>query len=496
MNFNSFTYVFFLAAATSLYWLLPRGPRLLMLLVASLVFYSFWNYAFIPLLFVSFVVDFLAALWIADLPDGRSRNAILIAALTVNLSILVTFKYLIFFVGQAEGLARLLGIDVGSGFSLPFHIILPLGISFYTFHSMSYTIDVWRRVIPPTREFILFADYVIFFPQLVAGPILRAGEVMWQLDWRPRFSWDDVIAGVRRVMAGLFLKCVLADNIAPLVDSGFRDFAPRDLGAIDVLVLAFLFGYQIYFDFAGYSQIAIGSARIMGIRFPENFDFPYLARNPRDFWRRWHISLSSWVRDYLYLPLCGVRAGTRSVDGLEVAARSGRQSLRRTAALWISWTLMGLWHGANWTFILWGLWHATLISAHRLFDRAKTRAMPGPLAWALMLPLVMIGWIPFRAATLDAALVMWGRLLTPDAWLRVGGPGLPVLLTLQRDSYYVAASVLMLIVAAWAVGRYVLPRLEHRPLAQAFAEGAAMAAMTPLVLLFLQPINQFIYFQF
>ena len=201
MIFNSLTYVLFLIIVSCLYWVLPRGSRLWMLLTASLLFYGFWNFNFIPLLFVSIVVDFLAALWVADMPDGWRRNAIMIAALSINLTILITFKYLIFIVGQAGGLARLLGIDVGTGFSLPFHIVLPLGISFYTFHSMSYTIDVWRRVIPATREFVLFANYVVFFPQLVAGPILRAGEVMWQLDRRASFAWDNVIAGVATELA-------------------------------------------------------------------------------------------------------------------------------------------------------------------------------------------------------------------------------------------------------------------------------------------------------
>jgi len=496
MIFNSLTYVLFLIIVSCLYWVLPRGSRLWMLLTASLLFYGFWNFNFIPLLFVSIVVDFLAALWVADMPDGWRRNAIMIAALSINLTILITFKYLIFIVGQAGGLARLLGIDVGTGFSLPFHIVLPLGISFYTFHSMSYTIDVWRRVIPATREFVLFANYVVFFPQLVAGPILRAGEVMWQLDRRASFAWDNVIAGVRRIMTGLFLKCVLADNIAPLVDNGFGNFTPTDLGAIDVVVLAFLFGFQIYFDFAGYSNIAIGSARIMGVRFPENFNFPYLAQNPREFWRRWHISLSSWVRDYLYLPLCGLRAGTHSVDGLEVAGRTSTSSLRRTSALWITWTLMGFWHGANWTFVLWGLWHAALISVHRLF--AGAAALPATAAWAITLPLVMLGWIPFRASNLADALAMWGRLVTPSAWVRIGwqGGSVPVLLTLHRDSYYVAASVMVLIVGAWAAERYVLARLERSPAGLMLADATAMAVMTPMVFLFLRPINQFIYFQF
>ncbi|HEY0302709.1 MAG TPA: MBOAT family O-acyltransferase, partial [Rhizomicrobium sp.] len=398
---------------------------------------------------------------------------------------------------QAEGLARLLGIDVGTGFSLPFHIVLPLGVSFYTFHSMSYTIGVWRRVVKPTREFVLFADYVMFFPQLVAGPILRAGEIMWQLDRRPRFDAADIVAGVQRIASGLFLKCVLADNIAPYVDAGFG-FKPQEIGAIDVMVLAFLFGFQIYFDFAGYSHIAMGSARLMGIRFPENFNFPYLATSPRDFWQRWHISLSSWIRDYLYLPLCGLRAGTRSVDGLSVAGNTGPHPLRRTMALWVTWVLMGFWHGANWTFALWGVWHAAILSLHRLKMSITDVRPPALIGWAVTLPLMMIGWIPFRAQSMEAALALWGRLITPAAYVRpeTRGGGFPLWVSLHRDSYYIVAVVMLLIVAAWAVRSYIMPRLAERPMTLAIAEAAAFAVITPLVFLFLRPGSQFIYFQF
>ncbi|MEX0751337.1 MAG: MBOAT family O-acyltransferase [Xanthobacteraceae bacterium] len=498
MIFNSLTYILFLTLCCVLYWVLPRQPRLWMIFIASIVFYGFWNFWFVPLLLFSVVVDFCAGLWIERLAAGWRRNAVLIGSLSVNLLILGTFKYLVFFVGQAEGLARALGIDVGAGFSLPFHIILPLGVSFYTFQSMSYTIDVWRRVTPAVHEFVLFASYVIYFPQLVAGPILRAGEVMWQLDRRPQFQAADLIAGSRRILAGLFLKCVLADNIAPLVDSGFAGFAPRELGAIDIVVLAFLFGFQIYFDFAGYSHIALGSARLMGIRFPENFNFPYMAPNPREFWRRWHISLSSWIRDYLYLPLCGVRGGTRSVDGLDVAGRVGPHPLRRTFALWVTWGLMGLWHGANWTFVLWGFWHAAVLSVHRLISRIAHREPPAIVGWAFTLPLMMLGWIPFRAENIDTALALWVRVVTPSAWLRpeTQGGGFPFWLALHRDSYYVAAAVLLLIVAAWAARNFLMPSMERRPFATALAEAAAFAVMTPLIFLYLRPINQFIYFQF
>jgi len=493
MIFNSLTYLIFLGLAVCLYWWLRRTPRLWMLFAVCLLFYGFWSFSFVPLLLFSIAVDYTAALWIDSLPDGRKRNAVMIGALTINLLIMGTFKYLIFFVGQAEGLARLLGFDVGAGFSLPFHIILPLGISFYTFHSMSYTIDVWRRVIPAERQFVLFADYVVFFPQLVAGPILRAGEVMWQLDRRPRFSCDDLVEGARRILSGLFLKCVLADNIAGFVDNGFARNAPGDLGAIDVIVLAFLFGFQIYFDFAGYSHIALGSARLMGIRFPENFNFPYLASTPREFWRRWHISLSSWIRDYLYLPLCGVQPGTRSVDGIDVQERVG--SLRRFIALWITWILMGLWHGANWTFAVWGLWHAALINLNRVVSHITGARTHAVIAWAFTLPLIMLGWIPFRAPDVETTFALWHRLVMADAWIRTGG-GMPLRLSLHRDYYYVTALVMVLIVTAWAARTWVMPWAERRPAAGHFGQAVAAAIMVPLIFLYLRPISQFIYFQF
>ncbi len=499
MIFNSLTYLTFLALFCALYWFLPRKQRLWMLFCASLIFYGFWDWAFIPLLLVSVVVDFTAGQLLERLPDGPRRRAVLLVAVGINLLILGIFKYTIFFTEQFAGLSGLLGFQSSGDFSVGLHIVLPLGISFYTFQSMSYTIDVWRRVYPAQREFVLFATYVIFFPQLIAGPILRAGEVIWQLDQRVAFAWDDMGAGVRRVLSGLFLKCVLADNLAPLVDAGFaRDAA--ELGALDVMTLSFLFGFQIYFDFAGYSHIALGSARLMGIRLPENFNFPYLATNMREFWRCWHISLSSWIRDYLYLPLCGVHGGTLSREGLAVAVvkTSVPHSLRRTAALWITWFLMGLWHGANWTFVIWGLWHAGLIGLQRVFASLKLPRVPGVIAWAITLPLVMLGWIPFRAETVAQTLELWGRLLTVSAWSRPAteGSGIPFWLALSRDSYYVAASVLIAIMLAAFVNSAVLPRLASRPLPASLAEGIAFAFAVPLIFLFLQQTEQFIYFQF
>lgn len=498
MIFNSLTFLTFLLAVCVLYWLLPRRPRIWMLVAASITFYGFWSFAFVPLLMASVVVDYCAGLYMAGRPDGWRRTAVMVAAVTANLSLLVFFKYAFFFAEQVDGLARLLGMDVAPGtFSLGFHIILPWGISFYTFQSMSYTIDVWRRNAEAERDFGLFAAYVIYFPQLVAGPILRAGEVIWQLDRRPDFSWENVSSGASRILSGLFLKCVLADNIAPLVNRGFA-LPPAELGGVDVLTLSFLFGFQIYFDFAGYSLIAIGAARTMGIYFPENFNFPYLADSPRDFWKRWHISLSSWIQDYLYLPLCGVPGGRQSGHGLDAAGTSGPHPVRRIMALWVTWFLMGLWHGANWTFAVWGLWHAGLVSLYRLARRFSPWQAPFWLSWPLTLIAVMLGWIPFRAESIGQTLALWGRLVSYDAWLRpaAAGGNFPLWMGLHRDSYYAAGAVMVAIIGAYLVDRWVMPWLERRPAAAALAEGAAFAFAVPLVFFFLRQTTQFIYFQF
>lgn len=343
MIFNSITYLVFLPVVVLLYWILPYRSRLILIFGASLTFYGFWRVEFLPLLLLSVSVDYLVARRMPSSTDyGRKR--LLLVSLFVNLGLLFYFKYLIFFADNAIGFANLLGIEIDP---IALKIILPLGISFYTFQTISYTVDVYRGLIKPEKDFILYGCYVTFFPQLIAGPVLRAAEVMHQFARRVPFSWDDITAGSWRVLFGLFLKVVLADNIAPFVDSGFA-MPVSTMSAIDVWTLAFIFGFQIYFDFSAYSHIALGSARMMGICFPENFNFPYIATSPKDFWRRWHISLSSWIRDYLYLPLAGIKVHGRSVGGLANATVDKKHQ----KALFFTWAIMGLWHGANWTFLV------------------------------------------------------------------------------------------------------------------------------------------------
>ncbi len=484
MIFNSVTFLLLLGIVLGLYWVLPRRPRLWMLFLASMTFYGFWRVEFLPVMLASTIVDYVAARGIHSSANSVRRRLYLGLSLITNLGLLFYFKYLIFAATNVTGLLQFLGFEVQPP---GFEIILPLGISFYTFQTISYTVDVYRRFIEPERDFVLYGCYVTFFPQLVAGPILRAREVIPQLDERPRIDLSDLTVGFSRVLSGLFLKVVLADNIAPMVDAGFA-MDTAHLGALDVWTLAFLFGFQIYFDFSGYSHVALGCARMMGIRFPENFDFPYLAASPREFWRRWHISLSSWIRDYLYLPLTGERVRDRSTGGLEEAAEPPRRN--RDRALFESWAIMGLWHGANWTFVFWGVYHAALVYAHRRLS-VHTRRLSDRVrvvgGFAVTLPLAMLGWIPFRADDLPSALAMMAKTVDPRAYGALG---------MRENTYLVTALVLASVMAAYATRTWLLPEIERHPVAWVLIRSAGFAVAIALVFVFLRPINQFIYFQF
>lgn len=433
---------------------------------------------------ISVVADYLIAISMTKTEDAARKKILLVGSLLINLGLLLFFKYLLFFAENAVGLMGLFGAEVKVD---PFfeNIILPLGISFYTFQTISYTVDVYRGLIRPERNFILYASYVTFFPQLVAGPILRAVEVIPQLSERVAFKLEEFTSGIRRILYGLFLKVVLADNIAPLVDAGYA-MPVENMSALDVWTLAFLFGFQIYFDFSAYSHIAIGSARLMGIKFPENFNFPYLATSPKDFWRRWHISLSSWIRDYLYLPLSGVKVQDRSIGGLGGVVEKDN----KTKSLLITWALMGLWHGASWTFVVWGLYHAIVIMLYRMVARAghgvaqNIKAIGG---WMVTAPVMMLGWIPFRAESLEDTLGMYGKLFQPSEYLWLG---------MRENTYLVTFVLTVSVVSTYLVMKYIVPGIKERGYALMVSDTAIYSVVIGLVFVFLRPINQFIYFQF
>ena len=497
MLFNSATYVLlFLPLVTVAYWHLPKRPRMWLILVASLIFYGFWRIDFIPLVLFSAMLDYFLAIAIDRIEEPNARRRLLLISVFANLVILGFFKYLVFFTESAGSIARLLGYEPGF---VELKIILPLGISFYIFQTLSYTIDVYRREIPPERDVLKYLCFVTFFGHMVAGPILRARVLLPQFETRPAFEGAFVTEGLKRILAGLFLKVVLADSAAEFVDAGFAR-RPGDLGFLDAWTLAFLFGFQIYFDFAGYSHIAIGSAKLLGITLPENFNFPYLATSPREFWQRWHISLSTWIRDYLYLPLLGTFRSARD-DAWDTMSQTDTQSSQwqRGYALFGTWIIMGLWHGANWTFALWGFYHAVLIQAQRLLTVRPSSGATGNaggaawiwpvLGFGVTLPLSMAGWVPFRCATVQDSLTMWGRMLDVSGLLR------PTF-GLAPNAYILAAALTTGMMLTWAWVTYADRVLERWQGATFALSTAYYTVVIAVVFVMLQVKAQFIYFQF
>ncbi len=488
MLFNSWGYLLLVALAVPLHWLLPHRYRLWLLASGSVAFYGMWRWEFCFLMVFSAVVDFVSAGQIARRETHWQRKAWLLASLIVNLGLLGFFKYTYFVVDNVRLVAGAAGVDLPVSSDLGVRIILPLGISFYTFQTISYTIDVYRRVIPASRSFLAFFTYVTFWPQLIAGPILRAGEVMPQLVARRRLVRGDLGAGLLLMMSGLFKKVVLADTIAPMVDHAFG-LDPAVLTGFDVWAATCLFGFQIYFDFSGYSDVAIGTARILGIRFSDNFNWPYLAISPRDFWRRWHISLSAWIRDYLYLPLTGQPFRTKSTGGIAVATEDSSGAVKATRALFLTWFIMGLWHGAGWNFALWGLYHAVLVWAYR--SARPLRWLSGGIkapAWAVLFLLVMAGWIPFRAESLTQAAQMFSALVTPSSY---------GLASRALNGYYYLATIV--VTSAMLGMGWVLVRYERAPMPRRAVDlitFASAAAMAFFIIAYLRPVRQFIYFQF
>lgn len=407
MAFNSFVFAVFLMIVLAAYWLLhrTRSGQNAMLLVASYVFYGWWDWRFLSLLAISTVIDHIAAVRIHDLQAEGSaaatvrRRRWLTLSIGANLTMLGFFKYFNFFAGSMQELLQSIGVRVD-----PFYlnIILPVGISFYTFQTMSYAIDVYRGELAPARRFADYALYVAFFPQLVAGPIERAITLLPQVERPRRFDSLQFAEGIQLIFWGLFKKVYVADNLAPIVHAAFAD--PTASG-LQVLVGIYAFAFQIYGDFSGYTDIARGCSKCMGFELMINFRFPYVAVNPSDFWRRWHISLSTWLRDYLYVPLGGNR-GSRLMTYRNLA---------------LTMLIGGLWHGATWLFVLWGAYHGALLVIHRLFTewRAAGTVAPAPsgkLARAVqivvMFNLVCLGWLIFRGESLTQIGGMLWRLVT------------------------------------------------------------------------------------
>ncbi len=469
MLFNSAVFGLFIAVLIPLYMLIRTSRwRKVLLLVASYVFYAHWDYRYVSLLALSTVVDYAAGSRLSAAPGRRSRLFWLLASLVTNLGILAVFKYGNFLVASFEPLWSAARIT-------PPHFPdnIPVGISFYTFQTMSYTIDIYRGRTKHCGSVLDFALYVSFFAQLVAGPIVRSTDFLPQVKTMPSLRADNIASGVQLFLLGLFKKVVIADNVGLYVSNIFS--SPQEYGAVTLWCGAYGFALQIFCDFSGYSDMAIGIGRAFGITIPANFNAPYLARSITEFWRRWHMSLSSWLRDYLYIPLGG--------------NRSGRMKTYRN--LMLTMLLGGLWHGASWTFVAWGGFHGALLSLERFFKKAtgveaQKGFHPGGIIRAVItFHLVCISWVMFRVDGFDQLYLYLKRMFFAWTW---DGRG-------ELRGLAWALVLLLLVLGQHAIrgegrGASMWDRLS------APAQGFALAVLVLLVSLFHVSEVAFIYFQF
>ncbi|MGD9612454.1 MAG: MBOAT family protein [Kiritimatiellia bacterium] len=469
MLFNSLDFALFFLVVFAAYAVLSTRAQNRLLLTASYFFYGCWDWRFLSLIALSTAVDFGVSHGIDRSAAPRRRQALLFLSMAINLGILGFFKYFDFFVGSAETLARALGFDPPG---LRLGLVLPVGISFYTFQSMSYTIDVYRRQLKPTRSFLDYALFVSLFTQLVAGPIERAAHLLGQIARPRKITWDGIQTGTWLFFWGLFKKVVVGDNVAGWADQVFSGSVAWTTGS--VLLGVYAFAVQIYCDFSAYSDMARGLGRFLGFDIMINFRNPYFARDPSDFWRRWHISLSSWLRDYLYIPLGGNRQGP------------GRTYLN----LMLTMVLGGLWHGAAWTFVFWGLFHGLLLAGHRLV-RGATAQAAAPTAFGsawrriAMFHAACFGWLLFRAESLQDVAGMLTALVRNPGWSAACTAGLFQIVFLSLPLWIVQ-------ILQERTGDSLAPlRLSLVPRTLLYAATAA------LLLLFANTGSRaFIYFQF
>lgn len=461
MLFNSIPYLIFFCIVFFLNYLLRDVKRLrhFMLLVASCYFYACWNKYFLLLLFLITIIDYSVGVALPAIEDLHRKKILLAVSIAANLTILGIFKYCNFFIDSAFMLSQAAGI--------PFHyvtlsIFLPVGISFHTFQSMGYTIDVYRKELEPERDFLRFSLFVTFFPQLVAGPIVRPTTFMPQLDKRPSLTRHEFLTGLSLIWIGLAKKVILADFFSTYSDSYFTKITAVH-NVLDMIIAMFAFTFQIYFDFSGYTDTAIGCALLLGYKFPRNFYYPYNASSFSDFWRRWHISLSSWFRDYLYIPLGGNRTGNRTVN------------------MMVTMFLSGLWHGAAWHFVFWGVYHGVLLFIERAI-REKYKTLQFLINKYSVFLFVCIGWVFFRIEKMTDFKYVFRHLANwniPTVTL-----GQVVALSLVAVLYFIERQSDRFTLRDWLTTRYF------------YFQVFAHALMFVIIIGFGNLNNPFIYFQF
>ncbi|MFN0276270.1 MAG: MBOAT family O-acyltransferase [Chitinophagales bacterium] len=386
MVFNSSIFAVFLFVVFFLYWFVFQKTlrrRNFFLLVVSYIFYGWWDWRFLSLLFLTSSIDYITGFYLDRTQKQQARKYLLAVSLVTNLGVLAVFKYYDFFVTSFVDAVESIGLNLHTE---TLHIILPVGISFYTFQSLGYSIDVYRKNLKASNDIIAFLAFVSFFPQLVAGPIERAKQLLPQFIEKKTFDYAYAVSGLRLMLWGFFKKIVIADNAAIFVDKVYS--SPEAFAGHNILIATFLFAIQIYCDFSGYSDIAIGCARLFGFDIMKNFNDPYFALSPKEFWRRWHISLSTWFRDYVYIPLGGNKNGDN----------------KTIANLFLTFLLSGLWHGPNFTFIAWGALHGTAVSVQTFFEQRKVHFNVSKYVSGMFTFLfVCFCWIFFRAENLSDA---------------------------------------------------------------------------------------------
>jgi len=475
MLFNSLQFAFFFFIIVTLYFTVPHRFRWLLLLIGSYFFYMCWNWKYIGLIIISTLIDYYAGMRMAAMPDKKRRQKYLILSLVANLGLLFIFKYFNFFSASANSVFSFVGLSL----HIPYlHVLLPVGISFYTFQTLSYSIDVYRGKIEHERHLGKFALYVSFFPQLVAGPIERASRLLPQFNRINHFNAERAASGLRLMLWGLFKKIVVANRLALYVNAVYGNAEMHN--GLTLLIATWMFSIQVYCDFSGYSDIAIGAARVLGYDLMKNFNRPFFAKTINEFWARWHISLTTWFRDYLYYPLGGNRKGVP----------------RQIVNLFIVFVLSGMWHGAAWTFFFWAILHwswavasrFTLPARDRLLQRLK---VPGNFIAAVRMfntfQLFSIANIFFRAGSLGKASFIvsqifsfsWGKLFVP-----------------QLDQFtYALVAIFAVFMVEVALEKYsLLQKFVARPRSIRWA--AYLGVMLIMLIMGVFDESQFIYFQF
>jgi alginate O-acetyltransferase complex protein AlgI len=479
--FNTIDFAIFLPIVFSIYWFVLRDSvrrQNILLLIASYIFYGWWDWKFLILIAASTIIDYVIGLSMEYAQKPERRKTLLAASIFFNLGVLGFFKYFNFFIENFVAAFSFLGFGIESN---SLNIILPVGISFYTFQTMSYTIDVYRKNLKPTRDFVSFSAFVSFFPQLVAGPIERASNLLPQFYKARLFAYDQAANGMRQILWGLFKKVVIADNCATYANLIFNDSA--NYNGSTLLVGSIFFAFQIYGDFSGYSDIAIGVSRLFGFNLMQNFAFPYFSRDIAEFWRRWHISLSTWFRDYVYIPLGGSKGSTLL-------------KVRNTFVIFI---VSGFWHGANWTFIIWGALNAVyflpllLSNKNRRFISVVGEDDKLTFGQVLRMSgtfgLVVLSWVFFRSDSVWHALTILNKIFSFSLF------EVPLFYN-RLDALVIAILIFVMLSLEW-IGRKRLFALDVFLLnSSRIARYSFYLCLVFLILIFRGAQQDFIYFQF